>query len=343
MQFSHRGRGASRSWRRVCSCMVESPPSPRLVLLLVVYILLQSSHQSQAKYDHDIGDSPYYTFNCPNSTWCGEQWRRNRILEYTYSVTDILVVQNKTHTIHNNDCNGARDSLGCDSNKPTTEIEPKVTRQVTIQRSPEPEITKMSNTNLYLITTDNINGSNDTYPLNQDKIWQIHIPKGCKMTVYFSEFDLEVSERCQKDSFSVQYSQRQDHINRYCNNLHRIEFKTINRVQMTFHSDREVQGRGIKATACISNARHPESLTQLDQQLPCTCSPSTERRKKSSRPYKSLKRKIAEEENKVANWLSLFMQGGHDVVDEVLRNPENAKQRHLAERYREVLSKHRDW
>ena len=144
----------------------------------------------------------------------------------------------------------------------------------------------MSNTNLYLITTDNINGSNDTYPLNQDKIWQIHIPKGCKMTVYFSEFDLEVSERCQKDSFSVQYSQRQDHINRYCNNLHRIEFKTINRVQMTFHSDREVQGRGIKATACISNARHPESLTQLDQQLPCTCSPSTERRKKSSRPCK---------------------------------------------------------
>ena len=139
--------------------------------------------------------------------------------------------------------------------------------------------------NLYLINTDNINKSGsigDTYPLNQDKIWQIHVPKGCKMTLYFTDFDLEVSERCSKDSFSVQTSKYQQDVYRYCHNLHEIEIRRKKRVQLTFHSDRAITREGIRATACLSNLHDPTTGAGLNQQLPCTCNPSTQRRKKQS-------------------------------------------------------------
>lgn len=37
------------------------------------------------------------------------------------------------------------------------------------------------------------------------------------------------------------------------------------------------------------------------------------------------------------------MLGGKDAVEEILRAPESLKQRHLAEQYQAVLSKHREW
>lgn len=140
---------------------------------------------------------------------------------------------------------------------------------------------------LYLITTDNINKSsstNDKYPLNQDKIWQLRIPKNCKMTVYFSQFDVQSSERCANDSFSVQTSKNQQDIYRYCNSLHRLEIRRIKRVQITFHSDSVVARGGIKGTVCLSNLHDPVTESELDNQLPCTCNvePGARRRRKNS-------------------------------------------------------------
>lgn len=45
----------------------------------------------------------------------------------------------------------------------------------------------------------------------------------------------------------------------------------------------------------------------------------------------------------MAQWLDTLMLGGQAAVDDFLRNPESHKQRHLAEQYQEVLSKHREW
>ena len=119
--------------------------------------------------------------------------------------------------------------------------------------------------------TDNFNASghliNETYPLNQDKIWQMTVPKGCRMNVYFREFDLEGSSECKKDNFSVQTSKNQRDIRKYCHNLEEIEIRRRRRVQMTMHSDEDIASRGIYATVCISNL--PEE-TNINQE-PCTC------------------------------------------------------------------------
>lgn len=166
-------------------------------------------------------------------------------------------------------------------------------RVTTIVRSSTPEITVMPAMNLYLISTDNINESSsisDSYPLNQDKIWQIHIPKGCKMSMHFSTFDLQVTEasdRCKQDYFTVQTSKTQQDIPKYCNNLHWIELKRIRRVQMTFHSDNAVARDGIQAVACLSNLHDPSNERELKEQLPCTCDRSVQRRKKDSQSCKS--------------------------------------------------------
>lgn len=179
----------------------------------------------------------------------------------------------------------------CSDSRTDVKNSTRPVRQTRIVRS-EAQIDKMpANTNLYLITTDNFNGSirvNDTYPLNQDKIWQIHIPKGCKMSVHFSTFDLEAAEpSCRKDFFTVQTSKDQQDIRKYCNNLHWIEIKRINRVQMTFHSDDSVAREGIRAVACLSNLHDPSDERELNEQLPCTCDPSLRRRKKNSQSCKS--------------------------------------------------------
>lgn len=162
---------------------------------------------------------------------------------------------------------------------------------------------------LYLITTDNINNDSfrvDKYPINQDKIWQLRIPKNCKMTVYFSRFDLQKSDRCVNDSFSVQTSKDQRDIYRYCETLHDIKIKRIKRVQMTFHSDNEIVGGGIHATACLSNLHDPITETEFESRMPCTCSlePGARRRKKSS---KSSTNFFLLDSNSVAVCAKMFM------------------------------------
>lgn len=176
----------------------------------------------------------------------------------------------------------------CSNSRTVEKNETNPRRVTTIVRSSTPEITMMPAASLYLITTDN--SISDSYPQNQDKIWQIHIPKGCKMSVVFSQFDLQVTEasdRCKQDSFTVQTSKFQHDIRKYCNNLHWIELKRIRRVQMMFHSDDAVTRQGIKAMACLSNQNDPTTERELIEQLPCTCDPSAQRRKKDSQTCKS--------------------------------------------------------
>lgn len=179
--------------------------------------------------------------------------------------------------------------------------ETRPVRVSSLTRSSNPEIVKMPSSYLYLITTDNFNGSStisETYDKNQDKIWQLHIPDGCKMNVYFQQFDLEVSDRCTKDSFSVQTKKDQMEIYRYCNNLHAIEIRRINRVQMTFHANPHIERGGIKATACITNLHDAVSEDELNQALPCTCTPDPKnkrRKKKAVSLSKQLRKKIAAE------------------------------------------------
>jgi hypothetical protein len=167
--------------------------------------------------------------------------------------------------------------------------------KITYERSQTPEVTVMPPSNLYLITTDNLNVSRngsdtyhpeDDYPLNQDKIWQIHIPKGCKMSVHFSTFDLEVSDKCEKDYFTVQTRKYENNIHKYCNNLNWIELRRINRVQMKFHSNHAVARGGIKAVACLSNLHDPIDEGELTSRLPCTCDAIERRRRKKSQSRK---------------------------------------------------------
>ena len=131
---------------------------------------------------------------------------------------------------------------------------------------------------LGLLLTDNFNASghliNDSYPLLQDKHWQISVPKGCRMKIYFRVFDLEASPQCNKDNFTVQTSKKQGDIHKYCHNLEEIEIRRRRRVQLTMHSDEDIARRGIYATVCISNM--PED-TLVDQE-PCTCQQKRVRR-----------------------------------------------------------------
>ena len=50
------------------------------------------------------------------------------------------------------------------------------------------------------------------------------------------------------------------------------------------------------------------------------------------------------QKRRVSRWLHKMMDGGPEVVKHILRDPEShKKQRYLAEKYQEVLSKHREW
>lgn len=126
---------------------------------------------------------------------------------------------------------------------------------------------------LGIILTDNIgifgNLSQETYPPNQDKIWQIKIPKSCRMVIYFQEFDIEPSNNCEKDYFTIQTSKSQPNIRKYCNSLHEVEFRYRRRVQLWFHSDDTVTKRGIYAALCLSN------WPPVEGQRPCSCNIAT--------------------------------------------------------------------
>lgn len=137
----------------------------------------------------------------------------------------------------------------------------------------------MSPLNLHIISTDNVNTTtntiNGTYPNNQDKIWQFLIPRGCRMVVYFALFNLEISEMCQNDNFTVQYEKDQQNIHRYCNSLRELKIRK-RRVQMKFHSNDAITRGGIKAHVCLTSDNK-----KTDDKLPCNCVPNGGRRKRA--------------------------------------------------------------
>ncbi len=142
------------------------------------------------------------------------------------------------------------------------------------------DVTKLDPLSLHIITTDNINKSNgailnNSYPHNQDKIWHFFVPKGCRMVVYFTLFEVEISDMCQHDNFTVQYEKDQQNIHRYCNTLNKIEIRK-RRVQLKFHSNDAIAGRGIKAHVCLTRDNK-----RTDNELPCNCGSSGNRRKRA--------------------------------------------------------------
>lgn len=127
---------------------------------------------------------------------------------------------------------------------------------------------------LGLIKTDNIDVwgkvTSSAYPTNRDKIWQLSVPQpGCSMLIYFHEFDIERSQNCKQDYFSVQIRKRQSNIPRYCNTLSRIELGRTRRVQLWIHSGNSTSRRGLYAMYCFSHW----PLGPAD--LPCSCNGRT--------------------------------------------------------------------
>ena len=156
-----------------------------------------------------------------------------------------------------------------------------------IVRHLKPNITNITTTGAHYITTDNyMNASaiRDTYALNQDMIWQFHIPQGCRMVVVFTKFELEISDKCKSDSFSVQTSKDQQEIYRYCNDPRRIEIKNRKRVQMTFKSDDAVAMGGFKANVCIENIPDDDDDGHHDDiSSVCNCTPTKRRNRRRRR------------------------------------------------------------
>lgn len=127
----------------------------------------------------------------------------------------------------------------------------------------------------------NINGNytSDTYQLNQDKIWQLFIPKGCKMRVIFDKFDIESTHKCERDYFSVQASKNPEDVHVFCDHLSEIWIERRKRVQFKFHSDNGVHNGGIYARVCLQDLKAPES------DFNCNCKPNVGRRRRDASLY----------------------------------------------------------
>ena len=157
--------------------------------------------------------------------------------------------------------------------------EEKITYQIPrIKRSPTPEINDLPRElTLQLIATENIdlfgNETVDNYDTLEDKIWQIWIPRKCRMVIFLNEFDLETSTNCSKDYFSIQTSKQQQDISKYCGSIAQVS-KIINierrrRVQMIFHSDDGITRKGVHATFCF------QSSSNIEPDVPCACNADT--------------------------------------------------------------------
>ncbi len=115
--------------------------------------------------------------------------------------------------------------------------------------------------------------TSDLYPANQTKIWQMKIPKGCKMFVSFLQFSIEKSTNCLKDYFSVQTSKNPDDVLVFCNELEDIEIRRRRRVQFTLHSDHANHNGQLAASVCLSKMDSDRSR--------CDCFQPTRRRRSS--------------------------------------------------------------
>ena len=117
----------------------------------------------------------------------------------------------------------------------------------------------------------------DLYPANQTKIWQIKIPKRCKMYVSFLHFNIESTENCKHDYFSVQTSKDPNEVVVFCDSLQDIEIRYRRRVQFTLHSDHAVNNGQLAASVCLSKIE--------SEKTECDCFEST-RRKRSAQKCK---------------------------------------------------------
>ena len=155
--------------------------------------------------------------------------------------------------------------------------EEKITYQVPrFQRNPEPVIKELpQELSIQLIASENIasgiyGNATENYEPLQDKVWQVWVPRGCRMVMFFDEFDLESSPNCTKDYFSIQSSKKQQDIIKYCGSVAEISNKTISirnrrRVQMIFHSDENHTRRGVRAAFCF------QDLKTYNPDVPCGC------------------------------------------------------------------------
>lgn len=158
-------------------------------------------------------------------------------------------------------------------------------------RDPVPEEIPWPSRNQGTITTSEFGNITQ----NLDIIWQLKIPQQCKMTLTFSQFDLEDSEDCRIDNFTVQISKHDREIHKYCRNLHRITIRSRRRVQlrvqMGFKTGSMVEAAtpgsaraGIRAHVCISN-KH-------DRPDDCNCNRNQGRRRRSLQSGKKGGKKI---------------------------------------------------
>lgn len=147
------------------------------------------------------------------------------------------------------------------------------------QRNSEPETRELpQELTLGLIVTENIdifgNDSKDTYSELEDKIWQIWVPRGCRLVLFFSEFDLESSPNCTKDYFTIQQTKNQKNIPKYCGGLSSLpeEGITVNKIrtQLHFHSDETNTRKGVHATFCFQKSKNVSP-----DDIPCSCNTDT--------------------------------------------------------------------
>lgn len=126
------------------------------------------------------------------------------------------------------------------------------------------------NSDGYIVTDNyepgNRNSLRSSYSNNQDIIWQIRIPQNCTMNIVFNEFNIQATENCDRDYFTVQISKKQKDIRKYCKSLHSISIQRRRRVQLWFHADDAVGGAGMYAQFCFSAIRHrsPENSFRCD-------------------------------------------------------------------------------
>ena len=137
-----------------------------------------------------------------------------------------------------------------------------------------------------IIATENLvpfNETDDYYEPWEDKVWQIWVPKGCRMIVTFQEFDLDSTPNCTKDYFTIQ-TQKDGEVQKYCGGISSIPTNmtlTHRRAQFSFHSDGDDSRMGVYATYCLQRNNEFETM--------CDCSSGTSRKRtiKGSRRYRS--------------------------------------------------------
>jgi hypothetical protein len=198
------------------------------------------------------------------------------VYNYTEVIHNVTISKNVTYT--RKDCNPldlliSPNGDGC---KIINVTEKKnITFQVPIhQRSTEPEIRELpTELTLGIIATENIdifgNDSKENYNELEDKVWQIWVPRGCRLVLFFSEFDLESSPNCSKDYLTVQSTKRQKDIPKYCGGISSVPKEiTIHRrrAQFHFHSDNTNTRKGVHATYCFQ-----KSTDVRPDDIPCSC------------------------------------------------------------------------